>query len=312
MVECPGKIAVIVGPTAVGKTSLAMTVASAFDCEIVSADSMQVYRYMDIGTAKPTVEERITIPHHLIDVVDPDEEFNASSYVAKARDSISIIAGRNKRALVVGGTGLYIRVLLGGILEGPSADKLLRKRLMDEMAQAGSAGLHARLSVIDPATAERLHRNDAVRIIRALEVKLLTGESIAEQQGRHRFDDEPYKALILGLALERQQLYGLIDSRTEDMFQRGLVDEVNGLLVRGYHGSLKPMQSLCYRPVVDYLEKRLLLSEAKDIVKNNTRHYARRQITWFKRDKSIEWHAPDDTETIHRKIGSFFDEQTKS
>jgi tRNA dimethylallyltransferase len=298
----------IVGPTGVGKTGMALELAGRWGGEIVSADSMQVYRHMDIGTAKPTREERGRIPHHLIDVVDPDEPFDASCYIGLAHGIIGELQRRRKPVFVVGGTGLYIRALLGGLIDGPGADDALRGELKREMTERGKAHLYGRLQARDPRAAERIDPHDGVRIVRALEVLELTGRSIVEHQQEHRFRDAPYEALRIGLRLDRERLNGRIDRRTEQMIADGFAEEVRRLLDRGWGKSLRPMQSLGYRQMVDSIAGRQSLEQAVALIKRDTRHYAKRQMTWFAADREIGWLDPGDVEAASAQIGRFLDQ----
>jgi tRNA dimethylallyltransferase len=295
----------ILGPTGVGKTGLALELASRWGGEIVSADSMQVYRHMDIGTAKPTPEERSRITHHLIDVADPDEPFDAHRYIAMASKVIARLYHEKKAAFVVGGTGLYIRTLLGGLIDGPGADEGLRRQLKEEMKKLGKEHLYGVLRAKDGKAAAQIHPNDGVRIIRALEVLELTGRSIVEHQQAHGFLEAPYEALKIGLNLDRDGLNDRIDRRTDKMIADGFVDEVRRLLHMGYGASLKPMQSLGYRHLVPFLTGRQSLEEVIRLIKRDTRLYAKRQMTWFAADKDIMWFDQGDVEGIARRIDLF-------
>ncbi len=296
---------VILGPTGVGKTALALSLAGRWGGEIVGADSLQVYRGMDIGTAKPTPAEQRLVPHHLIDVVDPDEPFDASRYCEMARRTIAGLTAAGKPAFVVGGSGLYIRALLGGLIDGPGADESLRLSLKEEQRRLGIAALYARLRLRDPQAAKRIDRRDAVRIIRALEVFELTGRSIVDHQRDHGFQQRPYRALKIGLTVERAELLARIDARAERMIADGFVAEVRRLLERGYHRDLKPMQSLGYRHLAAHLAGEGDLAAAVRLIKRDTRRYAKRQLTWFCRDPEIRWLAPHDAERAAGLVGSF-------
>jgi len=301
------RLILILGPTGVGKTSLALELADRFGGRIVSADSMQVYRYMDIGTAKPTAGERQRIPHHLIDVVDPDEPFDVSRYIALAKGVIGRLHAEGKEVFVVGGTGLYIRALLGGLIDGPGADEELRRELKREMNQLGKSSLYDRLKARDPRAAERINPHDGIRIIRALEVLEKTGKSIVEHQEGHRFREAPYDVLKIGLRLDRQQLNDRIDRRTERMIEEGFADEVRRLLEMGYGETLKPMQSLGYRHLVSFLAGRQPLEQAVEKIKSDTRRYSKRQMTWFAADREIRWLDPGDVGTASRRITEFLE-----
>ena len=298
------RVVIIVGPTGVGKTELALRIAEIWKGEIISADSMQVYRYMDIGTAKPSKAERAAIPCHLIDVVNPDEPFNASMYVNLARKVIEAADG-NKTFLVVGGTGLYIKALLGGIFSAPGADEGLREYYRNQLRRFGGECLYRTLAEKDEKAAGAIMPNDAVRIIRALEVLELTGKSIFDQHQEHRFQDRPYNYLKIGLMMEREQLFERIERRAEGMIIRGFIEEVRWLMEHGYHEGLKSMQSLGYRHIARYLHDRGNLEESLYLMKRDTRRYAKRQITWFNADREINSFHYDDTSSIMEKIKGF-------
>jgi tRNA dimethylallyltransferase len=299
------RLIVIVGPTAVGKTELAIKLAHEWDGEVISADSMQVYRFMDIGTAKPTVEERSLVRHHLIDVVNPDEQFNAAIFIEMARNIIGELHSRRKTILVVGGTGLYVKALLGGLFKGPDSDQGLRKAYRQELKQFGKEYLYEKLKEKDREAAARVDKNDIVRIIRALEVMELSGESIVKKQKAHRFDDRPYECVKIGLRMERSRLYERIDQRTEKMMKDGFVEEVRGLLSMGYSATLKPLQSLGYKHIVKYIKDSFPLDDALRIIKRDTRHFAKRQMTWFGKDHEIVWLSPADMDDMRMRIDKF-------
>jgi tRNA dimethylallyltransferase len=283
------KIVVIAGPTAGGKSGAAMELAGLFEAEIINADSMQVYRYLDIGTAKPTPEERKLVKHHVIDILYPDEEFSAALYREAAQGAIVDIEARGKRAMVVGGTGLYIKALTSGLIRGGEVDPTIRKRLQDEAQSEGRERLYERLREVDPATAEQLHPHDTYRIIRALEVYERTGRPISALRKKHLFKEGPYECLKIGLQVEREELYERIDARVDHMIKQGLTEEVERILKMGYAPSLKAMQSLGYKQIIAYLQGEYDLAEAIRLIKRDTRRYARRQVTWFKGDREIRW-----------------------
>jgi len=299
------RLIVIVGPTAVGKTELAIRLAHECDGEVISADSMQVYRFMDIGTAKPTVEERSLVHHHLIDVVNPDEQFNAAIFIEMARKIIRELHSRRKPIFVVGGTGLYVRALLGGLFKGPDADQGLRKTYRQELAQFGKEYLHEKLKEKDREAARQIDKNDVVRIIRALEVMELSGESIVRKQQDHGFDDRLYECTKIGLTAERSRIYERIDQRTDNMMRGGFVEEVRNLLSMGYRETLKPMQSLGYKHMVKYIKGSYTLDDALRIIKRDTRHFAKRQMTWFSKDQEIVWLNPADMDDMRMRINTF-------
>jgi len=301
------KVIVICGPTGVGKTAVGIQVAETLGGEIISADSMQIYRYMNIGTAKPTVDEQNRIFHHLIDIVDPDEDFDAVRFAKMAREKVLQLHHRDVLPVVVGGTGLYIKALLQGLFQSNPADPIIRERLMKEAAENGSSRLHDRLQQVDPDTAERLHPNDSYRIVRALETIESTGRSISDHHQDHGFADEPFQALKICLQMDRQKLYDRIDQRVDLMIEAGLVDEVQKLLGMGYTAGLKSMQSIGYRHMVDVIEGRLSRDEGVRTLKRDTRRYAKRQFTWFGADQEIHWYEPGQLNDIIRLMKGFWE-----
>jgi tRNA dimethylallyltransferase len=301
------KVAVLVGPTAVGKTTVALDLAEVLGAEIVNADSMQVYRELDIGTAKPTPLEQARVRHHLVDVADPDESYDAARYAAEAREVIAGLHRRGVPPLVVGGTGLYIKALLAGLFRQEEAVRAVRPRLARELADHGLAALLARLKSLDPATAQRLAPGDTYRILRALEVVEATGCPISELHAAHDFGDRPYLTLKLGLDLPREELYRRIEDRVEAMLALGWLEEVRRLLKR-YPAGIKPLQALGYRHLVAYLEVRLPLPEAIEQTQKETRRYAKRQLTWFRADPEIRWFHPGQGEDMLALLRDFFRE----
>ena len=300
-------VIVICGPTGIGKTSTAIEAAEKFSGEIIGADSMQIYRQMEIGTAKPTMEEQRRIPHHMIDIVDPDEDFDAARYSEMGRKIIFTLHSRKCISIVTGGTGLYIKALIYGLFRADSPDVKTRRQLKEESAAHGSTKLHNRLKQIDPEAAERLHPNDTFRIIRALEMHAATGKTLTEHHRSHGFRDTPFRVLIIGLSMERQALYDKIDRRVDAMMAAGLVDEVKGLLKKGYTKDLKSMQSIGYRHMVSYLSGRLSKKEAVRTMKRDTRRYAKRQLTWFRSDPDIVWTKPRNVPALYPKIEAFLE-----
>lgn len=291
---------VILGPTAVGKSKLAVELAKQINAEIISADSMQVYRGMDIGTAKPSLEERQGIPHHLIDIRDPDEEWTVSDFVRESQNSKLKIQNKGKIPIIAGGTGLYLWALLEGFsFPITPADKGLRARLENEPTSA----LYVRLSTIDPKAAAKIHENDKKRIIRALEVYELTGKPISELQ-KKRGANPPHLSvgnqnpLLIGLNLPRDELYLRINQRVEDMLAKGLIDEVKGLLAKGYSRGLFSFQALGYKEVAEHLDGKWAKEQMIEELKKRTRNFARRQMTWFRRFHSVRWFHPDEKDAI--------------
>ena len=303
--EYKPRLIAILGPTGVGKTEAAIRLASEWGGEIISADSMQVYRMMDIGTAKPSVEERTRVRHHLINVVDPDESFNAAMFNRIAGEIIETLHSEKKPIFVAGGTGLYVKTLLGGLFCGPGADESLRDFYRQELECHGKAYLYGKLKEKDEEAAARIDANDTVRVIRALEVLELSGESIATKQKKHGFGDISYECLKIGLLTDRDHLYDRIDQRTDKMIREGLIEEVEKLLESGYHENLKPMRSLGYKHMVSFIKGTHRLEEAIGMMKRDTKHYAKRQMTWFGSDREIEWISPYDAGVAMQRIKSF-------
>jgi tRNA dimethylallyltransferase len=303
------KVVVIAGPTASGKSGLAVELALLFKGEIVNADSMQVYRGMDVGTAKPSVADREAVPHHLLDVVDPDQEFNAAIYRALAIPAIRDILSREKTCFVVGGTGLYIKTLLGGLLQCPPSNPGLRKELRDQAEAHGLDALYRRLEEEDTVSAKKIHAHDKVRILRALEIIELTKRPLSALVQDHGFQDSPFQALKICLQIDREELYHRINERSLLMVERGLVEETKELLARGYSPDLKPMKSLGYRHAVRYLGGRYDRAEMVRQLQLDTRRYAKRQLTWFRADPSIIWVDPQRKEQLVETITSFVHEQ---
>ena len=307
MISDPGKprLIIIAGPTGVGKTDIAIQLAREYSGEIISADSMQVYRYMDIGTAKPSPAERLLVRHHLIDVVDPDESFNAALFISKARNIINELRVLKKTVFVSGGTGLYIRALLGGLFDGPDANEALRASYRRELAQHGKTYLYEKLESFDEKAARNINPQDTVRIIRALEVFETSGQSITDKQETHRFNERPYETLRIGLVRERDILFERIDRRADQMIADGFTREVQSLLDRGYDGTLKPMQSMGYKHMVHHIQGICSLQEAVRLMKRDTRHYAKRQMTWFGTDREMTWFFTGDFDALREKVDAF-------
>jgi len=281
---------VIVGPTAVGKTAFCIELAQRVPAEVVTADSMQVYRGMDIGTAKPTPAERRGVPHHCIDLVDPEEECNVADYRRHALEAIAAIHRRGKLPILSGGTGLYVRAVVDDFLfPDRGADWELRRRLEEEAQRLGRAALHARLKEVDPETAARLHPNDLRRVVRALEVYERTGRPLSEHLKEARGKESMFDLLMFGLTRPREELYERINRRVLEQIEAGLVDEVAALMRRGLDEDDVAMQGLGYKEIIGYLKGRMSLEEAIRVLQRDTRHYARRQLTWFRADKRIQW-----------------------
>ncbi len=299
-------IFVIAGPTATGKTDLAVVVAQALDAEIVGADSMQVYRHMNIGTATPTLDELRGIPHHMIDVVNPDETYDAAAYITQADKVVARIAAGGRRVLLVGGTGLYIRVLLHGLQAGPPPNPDLRDEITAKAKELGWPALHMELADLDPRTARKLHPNDGVRILRALEVVRQSGVPISKWQDDHAFQEDRYPHAIVGLDQPKELLHARINSRVDRMIRDGFASEVESLIEDGYPPSLKPMQGLGYKRMCEHLAGDLSGDEAAEKTKTDTRRLARRQRKWFNREPGLEWIDPT-AKKIIEAAAKFFD-----
>ena len=280
----------IAGPTASGKTALAVELAKELNGEVVSCDSMQVYRRMDIGTAKPSIDEMQGIVHHMIDVAEPDEDFSVSRYCAMAAPMVEDIVSRGKTAIIAGGTGLYMDSLIQGNDFAPFPSTGVREKLEQEAAEKGIQTLFDRLSAIDPEAAGRLHLSDKKRIIRALEVYLETGETITEHNRKTQLLPPRFTPLWLGLDFEnRADLYERIDRRVGLMLEMGLIDEIQGLLAAGIPEKCTALQAIGYKEFVAALRGECTIEEAADLVRQSSRRYAKRQLTWFRRNKGIHW-----------------------
>lgn len=283
-------LVVIVGPTAVGKTDTAIKVARKLNGEIVSADSMQVYRYMDIGTAKPAKEEMMGIKHHMIDVVDPDKEYSVADFQRMAKRCIEEIYSKGKLPIVVGGTGLYVNSLVCNLdFTETVSNPELRDMLKKTARERGNDYLHRKLGEVDAETAARLHPNDVKRVIRALEVYYCTGKPISYYHKKSKEGSIPYNPIMIGLRMNRKDLYKRINQRVDAMIEAGLVDEVRRLLEMGCTRDMTSMQGLGYKEIAGYLQGEYSMDEAIEMIKRDTRRFAKRQFTWFRRDDRIFW-----------------------
>lgn len=281
-------VLVIAGPTASGKSGWALRLAQDYDLEIISADSRQVYCQMDIGTAKVTPAECAQVPHHLINLVQPDQAFSVADFVALAHPLIEDIHSRGRLPCVVGGTGLYIQALIGGLAEVPTGDDDLRAELHQREENEGEGTLHRLLEDVDPVAAADIHPRNIIRLVRALEVFYLSGRRLSELKNEHKFSDQRYRSLQLAPALERPELYRRIDLRVEQMLAAGLLDEVRTLL-RHYDPQLKAMQTLGYRESIQFLHGELEYSQMVEFIQTRTRQYAKRQLTWLRKDQATIW-----------------------
>ena len=281
---------IIAGPTAVGKTALSVALAKRIGGEIVSADSMQVYRGMDIGTAKVTKEETCGVPHHLIDVLDPKDPFNVMTFRSMVKDAIRGIASRGSVPVLVGGTGFYIQSVLYDVqFEEDASSEELRKELEQEADVLGAEKMHERLRALDPDAAEAIHPNNIKRVVRALEYCLSTGRKISVHNREQRERTSPYSFLFYVLTMDRAALYQRIDLRVDQMMEQGLLAEVKRLRDEGVTSDMVSMQGLGYRQIFDYLEGIATLEEAVERIKRETRHFAKRQLTWFRREPDARW-----------------------
>ncbi len=302
------KLIIVQGPTASGKSELAVRLAERCNGEIVNADSMQVYRSMDIGTAKPSADQLRRVPHHLLDIRDPDQTFSAADFSREAEKVIMDISRRGRNSIVCGGTGLYIRALTKGLMNSPACDAAFREEMKDLANREGNERLHRRLAEVDPVSAERIHPNDQFRIIRALEVFQMTGRPISELRGEHQFGTLRYDYRKIGISIDRETLYRNIDNRVDLMIRQGFLEEVQALLASGYPSSLKPMRSLGYRHMCDYLEGVMPFEDALQLMKRDTRRYAKRQLTWFNNDPEINWiEYPGNVAIIEDIVIDYFD-----
>ena len=304
-----GPVVVVTGPTASGKTGLGIEIALRFGGEIVNADSMQVYRHMDIGTAKPSREERARVPHHLFDIVDPDDDFSAGRFGQVAREVAGEIHERGGLVVLVGGTGLYIRAFLDGLVSDGGADPELRERLEGEHAQAVKLGdpgrLHRRLAKQDPSAAERIHPNDLRRTIRALEIAVQSGRPASGVRADHGFEDRAYARLHLAIDPGRAILAERIDRRCQRMIEGGLLQEVRRLREAGYGPELRPMQAIGYRHINPVADGRDSLANALVAMQKDTRRFARRQRTWLRKVEEAVYMRPNEDEAIFKAVERF-------
>ena len=298
------KVIILVGPTCSGKTDLSLLLAEKIKAEIISADSRQVFKYLNIGTAKPTSTELKKTPHHLIDFLDPNIEYNASKF---EKDSLQIIAELNKNdisTIVVGGSGLYIKALVDGIFDSVDTDEQFREKIMNDQKEFGNQYLFDQLKKVDPKTAENLLPQNWKRIIRALEVYQITGEPIWEHQKNHKRNVE-FEFLQYGLNWDREVLYNNIETRVDVMIESGLIDEINSLLENGFKKELNALNTVGYKEIIEYLDGNITKDRAIELIKRNTRRYAKRQLTWFRKDERIKWFnikSKNDLQSISEQI----------
>ncbi len=310
---CSGqqKLVVICGPTGIGKTELSLFLAESFDGAIVSADSMQIYRYMDIGTAKPDAGEMRRIDHYMINIVDPDTPYDAAVFYREGRQAIAGIYEKNQIPFVVGGTGFYIKALLHGLFEAKPVDPVIVERLRAEADAGGIQAIYDRLSDKDPEAAARIHVNDAYRVIRALAVFEMSGKPMSEYQQVHRFEDSPFEVLKICLFSDRQTLYDRINRRVDQMAAQGLPEEVKSLRQMGFSETLRPMQAIGYRHMNDFISGRTDWDETVGLMKRDTRRFAKRQLTWFRKDPEMVWKSPGDVEGVMDVVCDFLGENKR-
>jgi len=283
------RIIAVIGPTASGKTKIGLNLAHKIDGEIISVDSMQIYRGMDIGTAKPSAQMRAEIPHHLIDILNPDQSYSAGLFAEDADRTIAQLGTQNKSAILLGGTNLYIKTLIRGIIPVPAISSNVKQEIQSLLNKKGLAHCYQKLQSLDPRSAQKLHPNDMSRISRALAVMMETGRSIQTFQELHSFNQERYKVLFIGPRWPRDILYERINQRVLMMVEEGLVDEAENLLWRGYSSELPSMKSIGYKQAFAFLDNKISCSEMVADIQQKSRHYAKKQLTWHKNDHDVHW-----------------------
>ncbi|PZD93742.1 tRNA (adenosine(37)-N6)-dimethylallyltransferase MiaA [Paenibacillus sambharensis] len=300
--QSKNRLLVLIGPTAVGKTRYSLEIAKAWNAEIISGDSMQVYKGMDIGTAKLPLEEQEGIPHHMIDICEPEHPFSVAEFQERSRRLIEEISGRGRLPFIVGGTGLYVEaVCYNYVFSESGSDEAFREEMQLYAEENGAEALHSRLQDIDPVTAQRIHPNDIRRVIRALEVFHTTGTTMSEQLAGQK-KESPYELCIIGLTMPREKLYDRVELRIDQMMEEGLVEEVKGLLEAGVPESAIALQGLGYKEIVPYLKGETSLDEAVYTLKRDTRHFAKRQLSWFRHMKGIHWVDVGDEQNFHGNL----------
>jgi len=298
---------IILGPTCVGKSATAIKIAKIFNGEIINCDSMQVYRGFDIGTDKIPLDQRENIPHHLLDMISPSTQFTAADFIQLALEVIGNIHKKTKLPIITGGTGLYLKALLNGLFPGGKSDPNIRKSIEAEAEEKGLESLSEKLRTVDPQYAEKIGNKDKYRIIRALEVFEATNKSLSEHFADTRSFVRDFHVLKIGLKIDRQILYTNIEKRVDKMFAGGLVNEVKNLLEKGANEKSPPFRALGYKHVLKHLQKELTLEEAIMLTKRDTRHYAKRQMTWFRKMEGIQWFNPKEFDSLKKHIKEFLD-----
>lgn len=302
------KIIVIVGPTAVGKTYVSVELAKKFNTEVVSADSMQIYKGMDIGTAKITEEEKSNIEHHMIDIINPDETYSVSDFKDKAEEIIDNLLLKNKTPIIVGGSGLYVNSLIYDLDFGNAkSNEKIRDYYNYYYKEHGEDKLYEKLQKIDPKSAEKIHKNNVKRVIRALEFYDITGIKFSEINTDIRKPSNKYDCILIGLSMERKMLYDRINQRVDKMIDEGLIEEVKSLLNKGYDKDLVSMKGIGYKEIIDYLDGNMSLDESINILKRNTRRFAKRQYTWFLRDDKVKWFEVNHVEDIDTTVDNIYE-----
>ncbi len=290
------KLVIVAGPTATGKSSLAVRLCQDFNGSVINADSVQIYKHLNIGTAKPTLTDMAGVPHYLLDFLDPKEPFSVADFRAAAVEKISEIQSRGQNVFVAGGTGLYVRILTSGIIDVPGSDPKIRAELKERAESEGIKALYEELKDVDEASASKISGNDLFRIIRALEVCKVSGAKASEVRAEHAFGEEEFDTLKIGLNMDRARLYQRIEGRVDTMIGSGLEDEVRGLIEMGYSRDLKPLTSIGYKQMMMYIAGEVSREEAVRLIKRDTRRYAKRQITWFKKERGIVWFDAEDVQ----------------
>ena len=305
--ENPIPLIAVVGPTGVGKTEVAVFLAEHLGGEVINFDSVQVYKHLQIGAAKPSPEELARAPHHLLGILELEEEFNAARFVELADQAIRELHRRGKQPILAGGTGLYLRALLHGLFEVGEVGEI-REKLKKRLEEEGLFPLYQELRRIDPEAAEKISPRDRVRILRALEVYYATGKTFSALAREHAFKKRRYPCLKIGLTLPRAELYARLNARVDKMLEAGFLEEVKGLLARGYSPELKPLRSIGYRHLIAYLKGEVPFEEAVRLMKRDTRRYAKRQLSWFKREEDVHWFRPEEKEKILALSRKFLEE----
>ncbi len=301
------KIFVILGPTAIGKSSLAFRLAKKCDASIINADSLQVYKYLDIGTSKPTSEERNAVPHYMIDILEPDQEFNAANFKLMAEQVIKKLSEENKKIILVGGTFLYVKILLSGLIGESDLNTDIRKMIEEVKDTKGLLYLYRILMKVDKTAGEKINPNDYIRIQRALEVYFSSGVKISDLQNEHNFETNNYNICKIGLQMERSELYERINLRVEEMLEKGFIEEVENIINMGFDTTLKPMKSIGYKELGSYLSGVIDKDSAVNLIKQNTRKYAKRQSTWLRKEADVSWYSNEtNLKIFENKFNQFF------